>query len=134
VEVMMLVMVISLVLGAVSTEVVLRTFCGPWFRDHLHRIKADMFAFHGAHGDEARQRSLLRAGFTTLQCSLASLGIVLALLAVAGLAPWMLEWTTLQEATYLLATSAAAAAWGLIRHNLQRPRASQAPNDLARRA
>lgn len=131
---MMVVVVISLLLGTVSTEVVLRTFCGPWFRDHLHRIKADMLAFHGADGDEARQRTLLRAGFTTLHCSLASLGIVLALLAVAGLAPWMLEWTTLQQATYLLGTSAAAAAWWLIRHNLSRVRANQPRNDLPRRA
>lgn len=134
VEVMLVVLVISLVLGAFSVEVVLRTFCGPWFREHLRRIKADMLAFHGANGDEARQRTLLRAGFTTLQCSLASLGILLGLLAVASLAPWGLQWTTPQQETYLLAMSVAATAWGACRHHWRRAQASQASNNSPDRA
>lgn len=115
-----LVLIVSLVVGTTLAEIMVRTIGGLWSRSQFRHSGALMQAFREAEGDDARQALLLRAGFATLKVSLEALGLLVGLAVIAGLAPWALRWTATQQMTYLVASSAAATVWWILR----RPRRS----------
>ena len=98
-------------------EICVRAFGGSWLRSRLRDNRAYLQEFQDAIGDDARQAMLLRAGFATLQFSIRVLGILLVLLLIVGLAPWALQWTESQQATYFVAISVMATLWWVVRHS-----------------
>ena len=110
-----LVVIVSLVVGTVLAEIIIRTFGGRWFRGQLREIGANLQAFRVAEGDDARQAQLLRSGRTTLQFSMVALGLVVGLMAIACLAPLALQWIGPQQITYLVVSSVAATVWWILR-------------------
>lgn len=121
---MVLVLIISLLAGAVLAEFALRTFSGLWFHNQLRRIVALLQAFHKADGDDARQALLLSSGRDTLLFSLAVLGLLLVMAVIASLAPWLLKWTDSQLAVYFVGSSVAATGWWLLWRTRRRSSAS----------
>lgn len=109
------VLIISFVVGTVLAEIVFRTFGGLWLSSHLREISALFHAFREAEGDDARQALLLRSGRATLQLSLGVLGLFVGLTAVAGVAPWVLQWTESQLIDYLVTSSVVATVWWILR-------------------
>lgn len=99
----------------VLAEIAFRTFGGLWLRRQLREIRTLLRAFREAEGDDARQALLLRTGRATLQISLMALGLLLGLAVVAGLAPWVLQWSESQQIIYLVASSFVATVWWILR-------------------
>lgn len=109
------ILLVSIVIGTVLVEIVCRTFGGLWLNGQLRQIGGLLQAFREARGDDARQALLLRSGRATLQFSLGALGLLLGLMAIAGLAPWALQWTESQQTAYLVALSVVATGWWILR-------------------
>ena len=109
------ILLVSIVIGTILAEIVCRTFGGLWLNGQLRQIGGLLQAFREAVGDDARQALLLRSGRATLQFSLGALGLLLGLMAIAGLAPWALQWTESQQTAYLVALSVVATGWWLLR-------------------
>jgi hypothetical protein len=109
------VLFISLLAGVFLSEIALHAFGGQWFRIQLLEIVGILPKFREAVGDDARQALLLRSGFATLQFSLALLGLIVGLAAIAGLAPWGLEWMESQQTIYFVASSVVATFWWILR-------------------
>lgn len=110
-----LVLIISVLVGAVLAEIAIRAFGGLWFHSQLHKIGALLQAFRVSVGDDARQALLLRSGRTTLQFSLVLLGLIVGMAAIAVLAPWVLEWTESQQMAYFAASLVVATGWWILR-------------------
>ena len=106
---------ISLLIGIILAEIVLRTFDGLWLRNHLRHALALLQVFHVAVGDDARQAALLHCGRVTMQFSLTLLGIIALLASIAVLAPWALAWNESQQLIYLVSTSIVTSGWWFLR-------------------
>lgn len=111
------ILIVSLVIGMVLAEIAFRAFGGLWLRGQLREVGMLLQAFREAERDDARQALLLRTGRATLQFSLGALGLLLGLMAIAGLAPWALQWTESQQAAYLVALSVVATGWWILRRS-----------------
>lgn len=67
--------------------------------------------------DEAvRQALLLRSGYVTLKFSLQAALLLVGLGGVVFFTPWLLEWDQSQQVIYLLASTAVAGGWWILRH------------------
>ena len=105
----------SLLAGIILAEITARFFGGLWFLNQLVNLGAFIQIFQLTDGDDARQALLLRSGRTTLQFSLAVLGVLFGVTGIWGFAPWLLNWTESQQMVYLVTSSAFATAWWFLR-------------------
>lgn len=123
---MVLLLIISVLVGTFSAEVVLRTFGGVWFSGQLGDLRVSLHALRQADGDEAKQALMLSTGRLAIRFSMTASGVLAGLFAIASLAPWVLHWSESQQMTYIVASSLAATVWWPLR-NLGRGNTAAAP-------
>jgi hypothetical protein len=106
---------VSLLVGTILAEIIFRTIYGSWFHAQLREIAELIQAFRKAEGDDVRQKLLLISGRSILQFNLTILGLIVGLIAIAGLAPCVLSWNVSQQTAYLVALSIVATGWWTLR-------------------
>ena len=114
---MLVVLLVSLIVGAALAEISMRVFGGQWFRAQLGIMRTNLQEFHGAVGDDERQALLLRSGTMMLTFSLIVLAVLVVLAIIAFIAPWLLAWNESEQTVYLVAVSVAATVWWLLRRS-----------------
>ena len=110
-----LVVIISLMIGAALTEWFMRSMNRPvWLSRRLQAAQVALRAFHHATHDDLRQKHLIQAGLATLALSLSILGR-LAVAGVVVLAPLALPLDQQQLTLYLLTSTVSAVGWWMLR-------------------
>lgn len=108
-------LLVSCCVGIALTEIAARLLGHPWAHGQFKIIRTLLRDFLAARDDETRQALALRSGWITLRLSLASF-LLLALMAIlVFLAPWLLNWPSARQKSYLIATSIVATLWWFIR-------------------
>jgi hypothetical protein len=126
-------LLVSLPVGVVLTEIVLRTFPRLLTGARLRSITQALKEFQQAQTDELRQALLLSAGMKTLLLSLGVLGLVAVLAVVFCLPLWAADLGSDDGVAYGISTSITAALWCVVRRWLLRtepvaPRPATAPS------
>jgi len=110
------ILIISLVVGTILSEVFIRTSRSIWLSDYVREIFSCLHEFYVANGDDARQELLLKVGHITLKFSLLLLGLLILIACIATLPPWTFQWTGLKLKSYFLLSSIGAVVWWLFRN------------------
>jgi len=129
---MFVVLLVSLVVGAVLAEISMGVFGGQWFRTQIRQVATNLQEFQAAVGDDARQAALMRSGMMTLRFSLMVLAVLVVLAVIAFVAPWLLEWNASLQTVYLVAVSVVATGWWLMRRSARSTEGQYVPHSYGR--